>query len=291
MSEARNKVDAGEQGFSLTGPPPGRGWSGLRGHFVFQGERLTVVIRGLRSEGDQRLRYEKELMFRVDPVELGAAAVLSLAGKEDAVFAWDGETAEDEEKWIMRAYWFRRPLRTEVIKAEIERLAKALNAEPLETEKALRIGEDIRRLLNRRPVYALVMEPLNVEGGERFVFVLEPVAAAVVASVCREAVKRTGGVRMVSGLMVVSNGAGLTLAAGSSRTFRPSAEQLRMLRLGLTRALEADRIVADRIGEIAVFAPRTEGENVWTNGLRISVLGRTVPVNTPRDAAKLLTVL
>ena len=289
MSEARNKVDAGEQGFSLTGPPPGRGWSGLRGQFVFRGERLTVVIRGLKSEGDQRLRYEKELRFRVDPVELGAAAVLSLAGKGDAVFAWNGETVEDEGKWIMRAYWFRRPIGKEFIKAELDKLTELLEAEPFEKEKALESLKNIRRFFERRTVYALALESLD-GGGERFNFVLEPVAAAVVASVCREAVKRIGGVRMVSGLMVVSNGAGLTLAAGSSRMFRPSAEQLRMLRLGLTRALEADRIVADRIGEIAVFAPRSEGD-VWANGLRISVLGRTVPVSTPRDAAKLLTVL
>ena len=242
-------ADVNQRGFMLTGPAPRKGWSSLRGIFRFTEPGLKVLVAGFKRSGDRREDYECRFTFRVDPLELGAAALSALVGCDDVQFAWKGRADEDEVPWVLRGYWFRRPPGPGLLR-RIEELEAYLEGGAPQSGmgKAKDDLSAIERAVERKDaVYALSLESMSMEGeAVRFPFLLQSASLLGAFVHCREIALARGGVCLVGGLRVVVSEEGVGLAAGSSRALKLASDQRLMLGMGLQKALEAGRAVSAR---------------------------------------------
>ncbi len=277
--------------FMLTGIPPNKSWSGMRGAFGFNEEGLQVVVSGFKVDGDKRERYEAGFHFHADPLEIAAAMVLSLVRSNDALFAWTGSAGESGDPWVLRAHWFRYPSSLTRDLKDLEQLLEA--GSEVDTESGIKVLSRLKRQTAREPLYSLTVEQVVSEGRPvRFPFVLQPASQAGVFSACRKAALNRDDLYLVGGLRVMTNKGDVCLAAGSSSLIKLSPDQRSALRLGIQKAIESERAVPVKMKEVGCFVPRrSNGQSFWSTGMRMSVLGRTAPLSSAKDAAKLLAVL
>ena len=251
---------------------------GLQGDFRIDELEVHVNIQGREQNGDQ---YEQSLKFQTDRIDFGAALLLALAGRSEALFTWMGKSTE--VTWSMRTYWFSR----DVKERAIEFLKELRDKEQADIDKE-RLKSLIKQL-KRPPLFVLRIDQLDeAEEQQSFIF---PLSNITLAKFLREITSANdSSVRLIGGLRVVVNEGTVSLAAGNSSLLALSNEQRTGLSLSLQRLLEADAVIGMRMGEVGFFVPRGEG-SVWDKGPRISVLGRTVPITDIRDAARLAVVL
>jgi len=240
---------------------------------------LNVTISA-RSKKD-KTEIEREFHFQTDPFDLGAAFLLGLAGRNEALFTWMGSSSSDES-WVMRSYWFTRDARQAAVNFLTD-----LKEKPEVDSKRL---DSLIKQLSRDRLLVLRFDPISdsEEGTPGFIFPLSNISMAKQLSEIRN--NSSDSARLIGGLRVVVNNGSVSLAAGNSSLLALSDEQRTGLSLSLQRLLEADAVMGMRLGEISFFVPRGEG-SVWDKGARISVLGRTVPITDIRDAARLAVVM
>ena len=89
---------------------------------------------------------------------------------------------------------------------------------------------------------------------------------------------------------MVTNGR-VSVAAGNSGFLELTDEQRETLGGSLLRLLESDAVMGFRLGQISFFSPRGDGESSWNRGVRLNVMGRTVPFMDVRDVARLAVLV
>lgn len=263
----------------MTGLPAGK-YKGLRGDISLNGLDVILKVSGRRIKDGSEI--EREFRFQADPIDIGASFLMALAGRPEASFTWMGvEQGDNPGSWAMRTYWFSR----DASRAAIEFL-KGLRENPEVNSSRL---DSLVRRLERGRLYAMRIESLGEDDGETYTFPLSNLLLA--RGVSMVAGCAGGFVRLIGGLRVsVSNGS-VSIAAGNSGFLELTDEQREMLGGSLFRLLDANVVMGFRLGQVSFYAPRGNGESVWESGVRLNVMGRTVPFNDVRDVAKLAVLL
>ena len=263
----------------MTGLPAGK-YRGLRGEMVLNDLDVTLKVTGRRQGDGQAI--EREYRFQADPVDIGASFLLALAGRNEASFTWMGmEQGDTPRPWVMRTYWFIRDARPSAIE-----FLKGLNDNP--DVDSSRLDSLVRRL-ERGRLFAMRIESLDESEEDSYTFPLSnPMLARSLLSVSGRGPEST--VRLIGGLRVAVAGGKVSVAAGNSGFHELTDEQRETLGGSLLRLLEADVVMGFRLGQIGLFSPRGEG-STWDKGVRVNVLGRTVPFMDVRDVARLAVLV
>ena len=264
----------------MTGLPAGR-YRGLRGEMVLNDLDVILKVTGRRQGGGQAI--DCEFRFQADPVDIGASFLLALAGRNEASFTWMGmEQGDTPNPWVMRTYWFSR----DASNAAVEFL-KGLKENP-EVDSS-RLDSLVRRL-ERGRLFAMRIESLDESEEDSYTFPLSnPMLARSLSNVSERGPEST--VRLIGGLRVMVTNGRVSVAAGNSGFLELTDEQRETLGGSLLRLLEADAVMGFRLGQISFFSPGESGESVWTRGVRLNVLGRTVPFMDVRDVARLAVLV
>ena len=241
-------------------------------------EDLSTNIKVIAKSKKDGSRFEQTFTFQTDRFDLGAAFILGLA-RQEALFAWMGKSSSDND-YVLRTHWFTRSGR----QAAVSYLTSLKENPEIEPNRL----DSLIKLLSRPRLLVLRIDPLLEEDkSPGFIFPMSNISLANGLWLVRDNDSRI--VRLIGGLKVVSNNGTISLAAGNSRLLELSDEQRRALSLILQRLLETDRVLAFRKGEISFFTPR-DSTSVREKGVRISVLGRSVPITDIRDAARLAVI-